>query len=103
MKEVDCDRPKEFYKLAEGERMALLQWCERFRPTKTFNNSYSSYGLKHLFEATQGGFYVTNGMLKGAMLLTGFKIEQPYHSNWHFNISNKSILEIQRDLIRNPI
>lgn len=82
----------EFEKLSPRQQKVLLSWCEQFTKIKAINSKRSSYGMKHIFESSKDGFYVTNGQFKGAMLKAGFKYKsQPYNPNWHFNISEKSI------------
>ena len=56
-------------KVLVGLRLVSIQrWIEtNLKPTKTFNDRRTSYGLKHLFEDT-GGFYIGNGAFKGAMI-----------------------------------
>lgn len=81
--------PKSFEALTESEQQTLLDWIEsNFIRTQTFNTKRSSYYIKHLFE--KGGFYVTNGQFKGAMLKAGFKVKNPNSDNWYFNISMRS-------------
>ncbi|MDP9476457.1 MAG: hypothetical protein M3R38_12375 [Actinomycetota bacterium] len=42
-----------------------------------------SYTMKHDFE-TAGGFYVTNGQFKGAMLAAGYQPAKRGEQNWRF-------------------
>ena len=48
------------------------------------HNNLTSYGIKHRFERSPGGFYITNGAFKGAMMFEGYKHSQGV--NWYFNI-----------------
>src|SRR5438094_10451458 len=41
-------------------------------------------GMQHALEEWPGGFYVTNGAFKGAMLAAGFRPEDERALNWHF-------------------
>ena len=45
-----------------------------------------SYIMKHDFEREPEGFYVTNGMFKGAMLKAGFAAVNPQEVNWQFRV-----------------
>ena len=71
---------------------------------KTFNTRCTSYGLKHVFgrryrKVLSGTFessYVTNGQFKGAMLKAGFDVKDKTQLNWHFNVSEKSIKELDK-------
>lgn len=89
---IYCDNclnnPKEFEKLSKKKRDILCEWIENNLNirTKTINRRITSYRLKHKFEKSDKGFYITNGCFKGAMMEMGVK-----HSNgvnWCFNISN---------------
>lgn len=85
------NNPKMFDKMPKNKQSKLLDWIKNnLIPIKTINWKVSSYRLKHIFEKSEGGFYVTNGEFKGAMLKSGFKINNPDNTNWYFNISQKS-------------
>ena len=82
---------KHFDKLTDGEQYTLCKWInDNFIKTKTPNNRHTSYGLKHIFENTVDGFYITNGQFKGAMCNCGFKPKNKNDLNWIFYISQKS-------------
>jgi hypothetical protein len=53
-------------------------------------NSRTSYGLKHIFERSDNGFYVTNDQFKAAMERCGFSPVKRSELNWRFRISEKS-------------
>lgn len=93
----DANSPDEFKKLNESEQQALIDWCYRISKIKTINRNHSSYGLKHIFENSKDGFYITNGAFKGAMLECGFdyKPDSPSSPNWNFNVSEKTIKELK--------
>lgn len=76
--------------LTKQEEKILLDWISNFKPIKTFNLKHTSYGLKHIFERTEQGFYITNDEFKDAMLKAGFKVKDKSAVNWVFNISQKS-------------
>jgi len=84
------NQPEAFDYLTPGQQDHLTRWIkENFDPIKTFNTRHTSYGLKHIFERN-GGFYVSNGAFKGAMLKCGFKVKDKSALNWVFNISERS-------------
>lgn len=87
------DKPEEFEKLSPDEKKKIIEWIsENIKPRKTINKWNSSYGLKHIFEddKASGGFYMTNGQFKGAMLKCGFKPVDERELNWMYCISQKS-------------
>jgi hypothetical protein len=84
------DNPKDYENLSDPEKKVLLNWIrENFIYIRTTNTSYSSYGLKHLYEQATGN-YITNGQFKGAMLEAGFNARNKKEQNWYFNISKRS-------------
>lgn len=85
------DHPKGFYRLSREEQGILLDWCKCLTKIKSINIRHSSYSLKHLFEYSQGGFYITNGQFKGAMILAEFHVDDKWELNWQFNVAEKSI------------
>lgn len=104
----DINQPEHFKKLNQVKQKALLEFCYSINKIKTFNTRHSSYGLKHLFErryrevltGTFEGSYVTNGQFKGAMLEAGFEVKDKSQLNWHFNVSEKSIKQLDDDIER---
>lgn len=93
------DHPMAFYDLSSEEQETLLEWTKQLKKIKSFNNRNTSYGIKHLFEGSGNGFYIYNGAMKGAMLLSGFKVDDIGELNWVFNVSKKSIKEKQKESI----
>lgn len=93
----ELDLPSEFDELSDSQKQILLDWCNQINKTKSINNNHSSYGLKHIFEDSKDGFYITNGAFKGAMLKCNFDYRpaSPSSCNWCFNISEKSIKKLQ--------
>lgn len=83
--------PEYYQELSDEEKERLCDWiiCNIF-PRKTPNHEHSSYKLKHYFEHDKGGFYITNGQFKGAMIACGFEPVNENELNWHFSISQKS-------------
>lgn len=71
----------------------------KFSPIQTFNQSSTSYGLKHLVEhalkiETNGEInYVSNGTLILAMYDAGYRIKRKEEAspNCYFNVSKKSV------------
>lgn len=88
---VPNNRPDAFYELTSDQQRILKKWVSlNLKPIKSFNNFHSSYKLKHIFEDSTEGFYISNGQFKGAMLACEFKVKDKSKINWHFNISQKS-------------
>lgn len=80
-----------FFNLPEEKQEALVNYClTAFIPMKKINQSCTSYGLKHVFETYPGGFHVSNGHFKAAMLIAGFLPENAQMTNWNFAILKKS-------------
>lgn len=76
----------------------------KFSPIQTFNQSSTSYGLKHLVESalkieTNGEVnYVSNGTLILAMYDAGYRIkrEKGTSPNCYFNVSKKSVDKLSK-------
>ena len=87
------DDPSEFNLLPPERQDIMKRWIqEHLTPRKSPNLRYSSYNIKHRFEADRvhGGFYVNNGTFKGAMKNCGYVSQFEDDTNWIFSISNKS-------------
>ena len=96
---LQINQPEEFEKLSEENKNILIKWIKtHIQPRKSVNNRNSSYGLKHIFEDDKGhgGFYVTNGMFKGAMRECGYVPEDERAVNWYYRISSKSLCFIEQ-------
>lgn len=77
--------------LSKQEHDTLIDWIKNnFLPIQSFNNCKTSYGLKHIFERSEHGFYVENDDFKSAMVECGFRVKDESALNWVFNISQKS-------------
>ena len=89
----------EFKKLSNSERLTLLDWCSQITKIKTISNKWTSYGLKHVFERSKNGFYITNDAFIYAMYKLDFKLKRCYYCspNFCFNISLKSLKELVRE------
>ena len=79
----DEDDPRDHENLGRDEQAALQAWIAvAMKPARTVGPS-TSYVMKHDFESA-GGFYVTNGQMKGAMLAAGYKPSKRSEQNWRF-------------------
>ncbi|MFR4543126.1 MAG: hypothetical protein ACLUCE_10980 [Streptococcus sp.] len=77
--------------LSQEEHSILIEWIKaNFIPIQSFNNRKTSYGLKHIFERSEHGFYIDNDDFKSAMKECGFRAKDETALNWVFNISQKS-------------
>ena len=92
---MNVNSTEQFELLTEQEQAQLVAWCRNLEKSKSINKHHSSYGMKHLFQYG-GGFYVSNGAFKQAMLLAGF-LHKPCESgiNWRFNVSQQSVKAVQ--------
>jgi hypothetical protein len=74
------DNPASFLNLSPQEKTTLVAWVlNTLVKGKSINTEITSYGIKHLFDKSLNGFYIKNGVMKGAMLIAGFKVNDlPY-------------------------
>lgn len=87
----DLNHPLAFLTLPASETRILSKWIKlNILPIKSPNLKHTSYSLKHLFEHSECGFYITNGQFKGAMMARGFIPVNKRELNWRFRISEKS-------------
>ncbi|MEJ1326479.1 hypothetical protein QY881_08775 [Latilactobacillus sakei] len=87
----ESNHPKMFNELLQDEQVVLVNWIlTTLTRAKTINRNDSSYGLKHYFENSPLGFYVSNGAMKGALLIAGFETRKIEDLNWYFNVSKVS-------------
>ncbi|MDP9476638.1 MAG: hypothetical protein M3R38_13295 [Actinomycetota bacterium] len=85
LRDLPLNRPEDHDALGLEERAVLRAWiAANMGPAKTPDPYRTSYGLKHRFEESEGGFYTTNGQFKGAMLAAGYEPEGPEDLNWRF-------------------
>ena len=95
------NNPIEYKKLEIWQQMISTTWIkENFIQRVTINKYHSSYEMKHIFERSPDGFYLTNGAFKGAMLAAGFT-KHDEGINWCFAITERSIRESRKE--RKPI
>jgi hypothetical protein len=89
---TEHDLPEHYDQLTTPQKETLQLWIvSNLMPIGSINSRCTSYGLKHFFEATSDGFYISNGMFKGAMLAAGYQVGDRSSKNWHFNVSQKSV------------
>ncbi|PLS87017.1 MAG: hypothetical protein CYG60_04175 [Actinobacteria bacterium] len=85
LRSLPLNGPEDHDTLSREEQAALQAWIgANMRPAKTPDPYRTSYGLKHRFEESAGGCYVTNGQFKGAMLKAGYEPVEPTELNWRF-------------------
>lgn len=87
--QIDC--PSEYNKLSKHQQAVLQLWIsQHLKPHKQKSfGTVSSYWLKHYFEYSQRGFYITNGALKGAMKASGFEAKDESYKNWTYQLPAK--------------
>lgn len=74
---LKVNQPDDYQQLTQTEKTILAEWIEiNMVPMKSYR-SQSSYFLKHRFEESVKGFYVTNGQFKGAMVAAGYRMIKP--------------------------
>lgn len=95
----DVNSPLEYKKLDVWEWLVLKTWIlENCEKRKTINKKHSSYELKHIFERSPDGFYLTNGAFKGAMLDAGYD-KHSIGINWCFAIAERSIKSARQGVV----
>lgn len=89
-----ANQPEDYENLTREEKLILNYWiqdCLEPYQRKTFNPyGPSSYGLKHRFQYSSQGFYLTNGQFKGAMLAAGFEPHDKTKLNWTYRLGKKA-------------
>ncbi len=76
-----------------------MRWVGNLSEIKSLNPRSDSYSLKHLFERSPEGFYLTNGAFKGVMNRYGFKSQVVNDGpNEIYNVSESSINNIRKSL-----
>lgn len=94
-------------KLADERKMLIekkesfektVSWLSNIDKIKSINKVHSSYGLKHIAEKQIG--YITNGVFIAAAISCGFEFKPIAEDsiNVHFNMSEKSIKKILKDI-----
>lgn len=93
---TQVDDSIEYEVLSKEEKHALQKWiATHMRGRKTINDGYTSYGLKHMFEDCEVGFYISNGQFKGAMIAAGFTPCNPNMRNHCYCISQKGVRQAE--------
>ncbi|WP_125762282.1 hypothetical protein [Companilactobacillus hulinensis] len=91
------DNPASFLSLSPQEKTTLVAWVlNTLVKGKSINTDITSYGIKHLFDKPLNGFYVKNGVMKGAMLIAGFTTDNIKQRNWSFNVAEASYKNVHR-------
>ncbi len=73
------NHPESYEDLTPAQKAVVAQWIEAGLPAGA-----GSYFLKHSFEESQEGFYISNGQMKGAMLAAGFTAVDATAFSWVF-------------------
>lgn len=90
--------------LSPDQQSDLIGWIDEFiSPSKYKNTRHNSYSLKHRFEKSDKGFYLTNNQFKDAMLAAGhFPVDQDA-LNWEYKIKvaekSNDLVTLQRKLL----
>lgn len=90
-RQLEIDSPTEYKKLTRQQQEKLRKWIQTDvvpHKIKSFRG-ISSYAIKHIFEETEEGFYITNGQMKGAMQEAGLKPRDERVKNWEYPLSVK--------------
>lgn len=81
------NQPQDYEILTPAHKDALRRWIEEnFKALKNppKRGPIDSYTLKHYFEESERGFYISNGQFKGAMLAVGHAPLDETELNWVF-------------------
>ncbi|WP_203332629.1 hypothetical protein [Planococcus beigongshangi] len=90
-RKLKINQPVDYEDMLLFEKLILNAWIvNHIEPykIKSFNGP-TSYRLKHQFEYSKDGFYITNGQMKGALLAAGFRPKDENDLNWTFALSKK--------------
>jgi len=97
---LEINQPDEYKKLTDYEKNVLEQWINNnLVPYKIKNFNYStptSYGLKHIFHSN-GGFYLSNGAFKGAMIACGFDPKNNHCTNPTYKIGKSYLKPLMKN------
>jgi len=94
---IAANDPEHYNELSARKKAVLLVWImSNIEPhrTKGYRCIRSSYRLKHDFERSRAGFYITNGQFKKAMMLSGFEPKDRNALNWHFTVGKNAGKEL---------
>jgi hypothetical protein len=76
--------------LTEEQVAVLDEYIKTGFIARSTPNRRTSYSLKHIFENSRNGFYVTNNQFKAAMERCGFDPVKRSAEDWRFRISERS-------------
>jgi len=86
MKTDYANDPRCLQDLSAEQQAVLIGWIQDVLvPSKSVYRRVT-YEMKHDFEREPEGFYVTNGMFKGAMLKAGYQPVNAEAVNWRFRV-----------------
>lgn len=89
IKKLPTDNPSNFYLEQEETKEHLLSWI-RENLVERGGSWRGSYELKEIY-GSMTGKYVSNGTMKEAMKLSGFKVQDEKElKNWGFKINKNS-------------
>jgi hypothetical protein len=100
---TDANDPRCWDQLAADQQATLVKWIRDVLVPAYRVSNRNSYGMKHDFEREPGGFYVTNGMFKGAMLAAGHRPVNEREINWRFRVRPARELNEQEKKIRHLV
>ena len=82
------NQPDDYSQLKYLQQRCLLLWIKRTFTACNRAHVLNSYAWKHYFENDEGGFYITNGQFKGAMLAAGYRPTKATVNeiNWRFRV-----------------
>ncbi len=98
----EVNSPGLYNRLSPSNQASVQAWIQRaISPGtgRTSDGRMSSYGLKHCFERSPGGFYLTNGAFKGAMLAAGYEPRDSTALNWQFRIEPRCPRRIRQQFL----
>lgn len=107
-KPYTCEKGHSDYELmtdlTREQQKVLLEWIDdNISLSKYKNKRHSSYSLKHRFEHSEHGFYLTNNQFKDAMMTAGYDPVDPSELNWFYKIKvaekSDDLDKLQRKLL----
>lgn len=87
----EIDKTTEYYTLTRHQQKAIQRFIRSDIAPHVIKSyrGVSSYAIKHRFEETEHGFYINNGMMKGAMEAAGYEPHDRTVKNWEYALSVK--------------
>ena len=85
-KTIDANDIRCWEQLPADQQAALVAWIRNVLVPAYRVFHRTSYAMKHDFEREPGGFYVTNGMFKGAMLAAGHHPVDAREIKWRVRV-----------------